>query len=177
MKPLHFSALLLLIVSVTLSCKKIPVVNTTNATISFKMDGVFKEAKGNKNVFAFYAKDEKVIQIIGNLSGEQSIGITIGNFHGVGEYTVADEDFLGTFNVSEDALTVIGTEGKVKITEFAEGKSIKGEFQFKGQIFDIRIGEGDDPDAEPQPVEIKNFTEGKFEVKVTTYSGPLVEPA
>jgi len=174
MKQLSFSALLLFVVLITGSCKKIPVMNIANATISFKMDGVFKEAKGNKNVFALYSKEQEFIQIIGNLSGDQSIGITIADFHGVGEYTVADEQFLGSFNTSEDELTIIGTEGKVKITEFIEGKSIKGEFQFKGQTITIRIGDGDDPDE--QPVEIRTFSEGKFDVKVTSYSGPLVEP-
>lgn len=173
MKNLFFSACFLFIVLLTGSCKKIPVMNVTKSMISFKMDGVLKEAKGVTNVFAAYAKDEKFMQIIGNLSNGESIGISIGDFHGVGEYTVADEQFLGSFNAYEDATTVIGTEGKVKITEYIEGKSIKGEFQFKGEALIIRIGDGDNPD--PQPVEIKTFSEGKFESKVTVYSGPLVE--
>jgi len=173
MKQFTTSALLLFIVLLTGSCKKIPVIEVTNAIISFKMDGVYKEAKGIKNVFAVYVKEEKIIQVIGNLSGGQSIGITIADFHGVGEYTVADEQFLGSFNVSEDAMTVLGTEGKVKITQFTEGKSIKGEFQFKGETLNIRIGEGDNPDQ--LPAEIKTFSEGKFEAKVTAYTGPLME--
>ena len=171
MKPFGFYILLLFIALTTGSCKKIPVINNTNPSISFKVDGVYKEAKGIKNVFALYAKDETIIQIVGNIDGtdEHQIGIMLNNFHGVGEYS-AEDDFLGTYNTPELAVTVLGIEGKVKITEYIEGKSVKGEFQFKGQAMDISM----DPDAAPG--ETKVFTEGKFEAKVTAYSGSIITP-
>lgn len=171
MKPFGFYIILLFIALTTSSCKKIPVINTTNSSISFKVDGVYKEAKGIKNVFALYSKEQTILQIVGNINGtdEQQIGIMLNNFHGVGEYN-AEDDFLGTYNTPEIEDTVLGMEGKVKITEYIEGKSIKGEFQFKGQAMVISM----DPDA-PAP-DTKVFTEGKFEAKVTAYSGPLITP-
>lgn len=171
MKQLSFSALLLFVVLITGSCKKIPIVNVANSYISFKIDGTSKETKGGKNVFALYSKELDIVQIIGDFSDDEQIALTIGNFHGVGEYTTA-EDFLGLYTIGEES-SIIATEGKIKITEFTEGKSIKGEFQFKGELFIIRIGEGNDPDQEP--TEIKTFSDGKFEAKVTAYPGPVVE--
>lgn len=169
MKQLSYSALLLLIVLTTGSCKKVVMSNWTNASISFKIDGVSKEAKGDQNVFALYSKEQTIIQIIGNIggSGDEQIALTINHFNGVGEYTVAGENFLGLYSAGED-VSLIGTEGKIKITEFTEGKSIKGEFQFKGELFIISPGQDD------QHVVTKAFSEGKFMAKVTTYSGPIL---
>lgn len=171
MKPLSFSVLLLLTVLLTGSCKKIPVIDKTNNaenSISFKIDGVTKEAKGDNNVFAFYSKEESALQIVGNLNaaGEQ-IGLTIGNFHGVGEYTT-EEAFLGIYNTPEIQESIIGTEGKIKITEFIEGKNIKGEFEFKGAVFIIS------PMQNGGNSGIKIFSGGKFTAKITTDLVPTI---
>lgn len=173
MKPLRFSALLIFVVLITGACKKIPVINVTNSFISFKIDGVPKEAKGITNVIGLYSKEESIAQVVGNLANGEQIALTIGNFHGVGEYTT-EEDFLALYAVSEEEVSTIGMEGKIKITEFIEGKSIKGEFQFKGEQFIIRIGEGNDPEQAPPVIQI--FSDGKFEAKVTNTSGPIIEP-
>lgn len=171
MKLLTYPVFLLLIIIITGSCKKIPVINSTNASISFKIDGVPKEAKGIKNVFALYLKQENLMQIIGNIdaAGEQAIGLTINNFHGIGEYIVED-DFLAIYDSPEMDKSVLGTEGKIKITEYIEGKSIKGEFQFKGKLFIIST----DPNVDL--TETKIFSEGKFEAKITVYTEPLGKP-
>jgi|GEM_PF-6457677 len=171
MKQRCFSVLLLLMILITASCKKIPVINKTNAFVSFKIDGVPKEAKGNKNVFGVYYKEQTIVQVVGNIdaAGDQLISIMINNFHGVGEYTT-EEDFLGVYNTPEIEDSILSTEGKVKITEYIEGKSIKGEFQFKGQVLQIST----DPDA--APAETKVFSEGKFETKITVSSEPIFTP-
>lgn len=171
MKPLRFSALLILVVLTIGSCKKIPVINQTNSSISFKIDGVSKTAKGDKSVFAVYAKENDVMQIIGNIStsGDQGIGLSIGNFHGLGEYT-AEEDFFAAYNTPELNGSVIGVEGKIKVTEYTAGKSIKGEFQFTGVVAVIKIG------TDEEIIETKIFTEGKFQSKITDYSGPVLTP-
>lgn len=168
MKRFYFSALLLLVILITGSCKKIPVVEYTNSSISFKVDGVYKEAKGIQNVFGLHAKEEKVMMIIGNMdaAGDQQISLLINNFHGVGEYS-GEENILGLYTSPEFEQSIIGSVGTIKITEFTEGKSIKGEFQFKGEVAIIST----DPNHVP---EFKMFSEGKFEAKVTT--GPIVEP-
>jgi hypothetical protein len=170
MKQLSLSVLLL-IALITGSCKKVVISNWTNANISFKIDGVSKEAKGDQNVFALYSKEQNILQIIGNIggSGDEQIALSINNFHGIGEYTISDENFLGLYS-SETDLSVIGTEGKIKITEFTEEKSIKGEFQFKGELFIVS------PEPNDDPAVIKVFSEGKFEAKVTSYSGPITAP-
>lgn len=169
MKQLSFSALLLLVVLVSGSCKKVVMSNWTNASILFKVDGTTKEAKGETNVFAFYAKEPNILQIIGNIGGsaDQQIALTVGNFHGVGEYT-SDEDFGAFYSLSED-MTFAATEGKIKITEYTEGKSIKGEFQFKAELFIISP-------APNNPANDKIISEGKFEAKVSAYTGPIIEP-
>lgn len=168
MKQLSFSALLLFVVLITGSCKKIPIVEYTNSSISFKVDGVYKEAKGNQNVFGLHAKDEKVMMIIGDMdaAGDQQISLLINNFHGVGEYS-GEESILVIYTTPEFEQSIIGSVGTIKITEFTEGKSIKGEFQFKGEVAIITT----DPNHVP---EFKIFSEGKFKAKVTT--GPIVEP-
>jgi hypothetical protein len=172
MKQLSFSIVLLATVLLTGSCKKVVLSNWSNAKISFKLDGAPKEASGDKNIFALYAKEQGIIQIAGAIgaSGEQQIGLTIGNFHGVGTYS-AEEDFLASYNIPGADATIIGTEGSIKITEFIEGKSIKGEFHFTGQEFIINVGtEPDEPGA------TRVFTDGKFEAKVSSYSGPIISP-
>jgi hypothetical protein len=164
MKQLSFSALLLLIVLIAGSCKKIPVYNgATNSNISFKIDGVAKSAKGDKSVFALYAKEYNLMQINGNLdaTGDQGIGLGINNFHGVGEYT--DEDFLAVYNTPEIEESILGVAGKIKVTEYTAGKSIQGEFQFTGEVAVIKIG------TDEEVIETKVFSEGKFQVKVTDY--------
>lgn len=173
MKPFRLSALLMFIVLLTGACKKIPVINVNNSFISFKIDGAAKEVKGITNVIGSYSKEESIVQVVGNLAGGEQISLTIGNFHGVGEYTT-EEDFLGLYAVGEEDVSTIGTEGKIKITEFTEGKSIKGEFQFKGEPFTIRVGEGNDPDQAPPVIQI--FSDGKFEAKISYVFGPIVEP-
>ncbi len=171
MKQLRFSTLLLLLVLITGSCKKIPVINQTNSSISFKIDGVPKTAKGDKNVFAVYIQDQAVMQITGNINAatEEGIGLSIGNFHGVGEYTT-EEDFLGIYNTPELQASVIGIEGKIKVTEYTAGKSIKGEFQFTGEVAVIKIG------TDEEVIETKIISEGKFQSKITAYSGPILTP-
>ncbi|WEK17537.1 MAG: hypothetical protein P0Y49_12095 [Candidatus Pedobacter colombiensis] len=162
MKQLSFSALLLLIVLITGSCKKIPVINYTNSSISFKIDGVSKEAKGNKNVFSAYAKEENIMMVIGNLdaTGDQQISLMINNFHGVGEYS-GEENFIGIYNTPEFEESIISKEGKIKITEYTEGKSIKGEFEFKGVAFIINIGN------QNNNTEVtKVFSDGKFSATI-----------
>ncbi len=163
MKPISFSALLLLIILTTGSCKKIPVMNNTNSIISFKVDGVLKEAKGKQNVFSAYVKEENAMMIIGNLdaTGDQQIALTITNFHGVGEYYADEEtnmeDFGGMYTSSELEQSYYSTKGKIKITEYTEGKSIKGEFQFDGVAAIFVIGN-------TNPTEVtKVFSEGKFQ--------------
>jgi hypothetical protein len=171
MKQFSFSALLLFIVLVTGSCKKIPVINQINSSISFKFDGVSKEAKGDKNVFAIYAKEINIVQIVGNLDAtgdDHQIMFMINNFHGLGEYT-AEEDLVLMYNTPELNASVLGTEGKIKITEYTEGKSIKGEFQFKGELAILPNGP-DDGSA------VKIISEGKFQAKVTEHSGPIELP-
>ncbi|SDL02883.1 hypothetical protein SAMN04487898_11458 [Pedobacter sp. ok626] len=170
MKQLSFSALLLLVVLITGSCKKIPVVNYTNSSISFKIDGAYKEAKGNQNVFGIHAKEEKGMIITGDMdaAGDQQISLLINNFHGVGEYS-GEENILLVYTTPEFKQSILGSEGTIKITEFTDGKSIKGEFQIKGKAFIINMG---DPDNDTEVTKI--FSEGKFEAKVTT--GPIVEP-
>lgn len=167
MKQVRFS-LLLLIVVITGSCKKVPVLDWVNPNISFKADGAPKEARGDKNVFAIYAKDETILQIVGNIdaAGDEQIALLINNFHGVGEYT-AEEDFLGIYNSPDVESSIVGTEGTIKITEYIEGKSIKGEFQFKGEALIVI------PDPNAPPV-IKIVSEGKFVAKVTNHSGPIL---
>jgi hypothetical protein len=169
MKQLGFSVLLLLVVLVTGSCKKVVMSNWTNASITFKVDGTPKEAKGEANVFAFYAKEPNILQIIGNIGGseDEQIALTLNEFHGVGEYSV-ETDFLGIYSLGEES-SYVGTEGKIKITEYTEGKSIKGEFQFKGEFLIITP-------APNNPATDKVISEGKFEAKVSAYSGPVIEP-
>lgn len=169
MKQLSFSALLLLVVLVTGSCKKVVMSNWTNASIKFKVDGAPREAKGDANVFAFYADEANILQIIGNVGGsaDEQIALTLNEFHGVGEYNV-ETDFLGIYSLGEDS-SFVGIEGKIKITEYTPGKSIKGEFQFKGEYLIIT--------TEPNnPAIYKTISEGKFEAKVSSYSGPVIEP-
>ncbi|WP_316813399.1 hypothetical protein [Pedobacter heparinus] len=171
MKPLSFPALLLLVVLISGACKKIPVINQTNSNISFKIDGASKAAKGDKNVFAVFIKDHNLVQINGNLnaSAEEEIGLSINNFHGLGEYTT-EADFLAVYNTPELDASVIGVEGKIKITEYTAGKSIKGEFQFTGQVAVIKIG------TDEEVIETRIFSEGKFQSKITDYSGPILTP-
>ncbi|MNY69740.1 hypothetical protein D3C86_2077220 [compost metagenome] len=84
----------------------------------------------------------------------------------MGEYT-AEEDFLGIYNSPDFESSIVGTEGTIKITEYIEGKSIKGEFQFKGEALIVI------PDPNAPPV-IKIVSEGKFVAKVTNHSGPIL---
>jgi hypothetical protein len=172
MKQLSFSVLLLAVILATSSCKKVVQSNWSNSKVSFKIDGVTKEAKGDQNVLSFHIKEQSMVQIIGNIggSGTQQIGLTIADFHGVGEYTAEEGEFLGSYSSPELGETVIGIEGTIKITEFKESKSLKGEFQFKGQALIVT------PDPDINPGEIRIFTEGKFEAKISAYSGPIIEP-
>lgn len=167
MKQFIFSALLLLVILVTGACKKVVMSNWTTSAISFKIDGAPKEAKGDANVFAFYAKEQNILQLIGNVGGsdDQQIALTLNEFHGVGEYSV-ETDCLALYSSGED-ISVIGTEGKIKITEYTPGKSIKGEFQFKGELFIVSPSPND-------PATDKIFSDGKFEAKVSDYSGPII---
>lgn len=174
MKQFYFSALLLLVVLITGSCKKIPVINNTNSSISFKVDGVSKEAKGDKNAFSAYLKGEKMMMIIGNLDaiGDQQIALTINNFHGVGEYAADEEsnleDFMAMYTTSELELSYYSTKGTIKITEYTEGKSIKGEFQFKGSAAIFEVGSTNPTD------DIKVFSDGKFTTKII--DAPVITP-
>lgn len=156
MKQFRFYTLLLFVVTVTSSCKKVPVLDRTTAYISFKVDGTAKETKGDKNVFAAYSKDFSMVHIVGNFdaAGDHQISLTINNFHGVGEYAT-EEDFLGLYNTEEQGASIVGT-GRITVTEFIEGKSIKGEFQFKGERMVI---------PGPGTADVI-FTEGKFQSKV-----------
>lgn len=166
MKQFRFYALLLLVVTVTSSCKKVPVLDWITPNLSFKIDGAAKEVKGSKNALAIYVKELNIMHISGIISEDEQINLTIGNFHGVGEYTVEGEDLLGLYTSNDLPQSLIGTEGKVKITEFVNEKTIKGEFQFKGESFIIHIGT-DNTDPDSGSTETKTISEGKFQLNVT----------
>ncbi|SMC94960.1 hypothetical protein SAMN04488524_3578 [Pedobacter africanus] len=166
MKQFRFYALLLFVLTVTSSCKKVPVLDWITPNLSFKIDGAAKEVKGSKNALAIYVKELNIMHISGIVSEDEQINLTIGNFHGVGEYTIEGEDLLGLYTSTDLPQSLIGTEGKVKITEFVNEKTIKGEFQFKGELFIIHIGT-DNTDPDSGPAETKTISDGKFQLNVT----------
>jgi hypothetical protein len=153
MKHLTVSLILLVSILVTGSCKKVVPSNFSSFKITLKVDGVKKEASGEKNVFCTLYKDLNSIQIIGNIGGSnsESINLSISEFHGVGEYNAETSAFIGSYNTQLDFNhSYLSSEGTVKVTSYTND-SIKGEFHFK---------------SENPAGEAKTIAEGKFECKV-----------
>ena len=153
MKHFTFSLILLVNILIAGSCKKVVPSNFSSLKITIKVDGVKKEASGEKNVFSVFYKDLNSMQIGGNIGGSnnESINLSISEFHGVGEYDAETSAFIGTYTTQLDVdHSYFSSEGTVKVTSYTND-TIKGEFQFKA--------------ANPAG-EVKTITEGKFECKV-----------
>lgn len=151
MKPFKLALLLLVAISLSISCKKV-IETKVMSSISFKMDNVLKQKSGDKNVMISFYKEQNILQVIGNIEGSQAISLMINEYHGVGTYS-CEEDLLATYSNDVQLIdndTFVGVTGTLKITS-ATDTFVKGEFQFNAETIS----------GLP-----KIFTEGKFEGKI-----------
>jgi hypothetical protein len=134
--------------------------NDTTSSFSAKFEGELKEA--NFSVRAVIYDNTKSVHIaaIGNTGGVVTqFTLSIGDFVGVGVYKLGTLDsrdlgmnatYLEKDMGYECSRKDEETKGELKVTEYVEGKVLKGTFQFKAK----RVS-GAGP-------EYANFTEGKF---------------
>jgi hypothetical protein len=135
-------------------------------TLQVKLNGELKVA--NYSVKATY--QEKISQMLIAAVGTKDnntmqIGLAIGDFKGVGAYTLGtldSRDFgnTATYYDSEVGYECIErfkeTKGTLNVTEYKEGQLLKGNFQFKAK----KTG------TSGATAEYAEFTEGSFNIKL-----------